>query len=187
MSASKPTTKPRTRNKRSEAPPEAPPAISPQEYAQFIGQIELSTIWLHDVRVANYHGPQTPDQATFHFASEARWELRPTGFRVFHQYKVLVEATEDQLAEMDVTFGLDFTSQEPMTDQIFAIFEDVNLPVNTWPFLREFVSTTLGRMGWVSFTLPTFKRGVSGAGRPTKATRTRAAQGHQRKRVADQV
>ena len=66
---------------------------------------------------------------------------------------------------------------EPMTEGIFAVFQDVNLPVNTWPYLREFLAATTGRMNWITFTLPALKRGAGPGGdadRP-RATRGRAA------------
>lgn len=174
------TARARTRTKKAEAPSKAPPAISRESYAAFIGQIELQDIWLDGAEVVNRHGPQTPGQATFRFSSDARWEARPAGFRIFHRYNIRAEAVDELIAEMHVTFGLEFASKEPMTDELFFIFEDVNLPVNTWPFLREFVSTTTGRMGWIPFTLPALKQGVGNAPRPTTSTWTHATRGRKR-------
>jgi hypothetical protein len=186
MSSPKANAKPRTRSTKKEAAKSAPPGISPEDYAAFIGQIELRSIWLQAARVENYHGPHTPEQAIFRLDSHARWELQSTGFRVLHTHKVDVEATDAQLAILEVTFGLDFDSRAPMSDAIFAIFEEVNLPVNTWPFLREFVSTTVGRMGWLPFTLPALKQGVHGTARPARAT-GRTSPSHRRRQSAEQA
>lgn len=139
---------------------EAPTRISPEDYGAFIGQIHLRTIWLQDATVSNKHGPHTPEEAAIGFASVAEWSDREGGFQVLHTYMVGIESAEQEFAQIHTTFGLDFDSQQPMTQEIFDIFEDVNLSVNTWPFLREFVSTSLGRMGWSPFTLPALKRGV---------------------------
>lgn len=137
------------------------PQISRREYAAFIGQIELRAIWLDHTRVTNHFGPHTPKEARFRVGSMAVWDLAADGFTVLHTYDVGVESKDGtQLAEMDVAFGLHFESEQPVTDDLFDIFQDVNLPVNTWPYLREFVSTTMGRMGWTPFTLATFKKGV---------------------------
>ncbi|MGV2384308.1 MAG UNVERIFIED_CONTAM: hypothetical protein LOD86_03430 [Thermobifida fusca] len=142
----------------------AVPAISPDEYSAFIQQIELQDIWLREARVTNNLGPQTPEQSTLKFEVDATWEPLPGGFRALHRYRVLFETTDELLAEIDVTFGVDFTSDIPMTDEIFAIFQDVNLPVNTWPYLREFVATVMSRMGWAIFTIPAFKTGITSPG-----------------------
>lgn len=147
------------------------PRFSRQEYASFIGQIQLRTVWLEHAKISNYHGPHAPRQATFPFDSHATWTTIDGGFRVLHVYEARVQSRDDVLAEIEVVFGLDFESEQLMSAEIFSVFEDVNLPVNTWPFLREFVSTTTGRMGWVPFTIPALKRGVK---RRAPSTNTRA-------------
>lgn len=170
---------PRRRTKKQAPPAAAPQAISREEYALFIGQIELLNIWLHEARVNNTHGSQTPDQATFRFSSDARWNPQEGGFRIFHHYHVHIEATDSPLAELEITLSLDFASKLPLTADLFAIFEEVNLPVNTWPYLREFVSTTIGRIGWIPFTIPALKQGIERPPRPATAARSRAARARQ--------
>ena len=135
-------------------------AISPEEYAGFISQIELQTIWLNKALVQNYCGPDAPDRNSVRINSKTKWESMPSGFRAFVEYKVRLKSNDEPSLNLDVTYGLDFASSEPMTDEIFMIFRDVNLPVNTWPYLREFVFTMIGRMNWAPFTLPTFKTGI---------------------------
>lgn len=137
--------------------------VSPTEYAQFIRQLELVQVWLSSTRVLNHHGPRTPNQAVVSIDSDAEWEPQDNGFRTHHHYKIQLRAIDDVFAEIDVTFSVDFTSSEPMTDDIFSVFQRVNLPVNTWPFVREYISTTLGRMGWLPFTLPALKLGTERA------------------------
>lgn len=146
--------------------------ISPKAYAAFVGQIELEAIWLNDAKVRNHQGPNAPERSSIRVDMEARCEDREGGFRAYCQYKVRVKAGNAPALNVDVTFGLDFSSVQPMTEEIFAIFSDVNLPINTWPYLREYVATTMGRMNWTAFTLPTFKRGTGQSSRaPRKAAR----------------
>lgn len=137
--------------------------ISPADYAAFIGQIELIDLWLQSSNVENRYGPERPDQAGLGISTESRFEPFEDGFRGFdayHRYQVRVERDGDILAEVEATFGVRFRSDQPMTPDIFDVFAEVNLPVNTWPYFREFLSTTMGRMGWTPFTLPAFKRGT---------------------------
>jgi hypothetical protein len=137
--------------------------ISPTAYGTFIGQIELVAIWLQSARVVNHYGPSSPERAEVNLNSHARWEpaddVEP-GFQVFHTYEATIGPTEAPQAEIEVTFGLRFTSQQAMTEPIFRVFEAVNLPINTWPYLREYVATTIGRMNWLPLTLPALKRGT---------------------------
>lgn len=147
-------------------------AISPEEYANFIDQIELQTIWLSETRIRNHCGPEAPERNSIRINSGARWESTLSGFRAFCQYRVRFKSEDTPSLDLDVTYGLDFSSSDPMTDDIFAIFREVNLPVNTWPYLREFVSTTMGRMSWAPFTLPAFK---TSTGRASQRGSTRKA------------
>lgn len=135
-------------------------AVDPKAYAAFIGQIELRSIWLADARVVNAAGPETPASGTLSVEEKARWEPVATGFRAFHGYHVRLGEGDETAARIEAEFGVEFLSAEPMTDALFAVFSRVNLPVNTWPYLREFVATTMGRFGWAPFTLPALKRGT---------------------------
>jgi hypothetical protein len=134
--------------------------VAPREYAAFINQIELATIWLSSAQVTNQHGPDTPDKGVLDIQRSARWEARSGGFRTFHTYAATLKTADTLAASMEVTFGLDFESAQPMTEEIFSIFQVVNLPVNTWPYLREFLATTFGRFGWEPIIIPAFKVGA---------------------------
>jgi len=152
-------------------PPAATEELDPGEYAAFIGQIELDATWLDAARIVNHRGPKPPEQASVALGESARWEQRPDGFHAFQSYEARIEADNTLLAEIDVTFGLHFKSARPMTDRIFAVFQEVNLPVNTWPYLREFLAGTTGRMNWITFTLPTLKRGTQPGTQSAKGRR----------------
>ena len=146
----------------------------------FIGQIELTDIWLIQAHVANRHGPHTPVEAAVSFESEATWHTWERGFCVEHAWRVHFDSPDVRLAEVEVTFGLRFSSQQAMTDRVFAVFREVNLPVNTWPYLREFVATTLGRMGCQPFALPALKQGTEPARRAAQSRSAEPARPHRR-------
>lgn len=67
-----------------------------------------------------------------------------------------------------------------MTEEIFSIFREVNLPVNTWPYLREFLASTFGRFGWEPIIIPAYKVGAKAPPRqrrrPGDAARPRRRQ-----------
>lgn len=138
----------------------APTEPSAEEYAAFIGQIELEQIWLRSARIDNRAGATIPDRATIGIEGTADWAATASGFRATQHYQVRVRAADLTLAEIDLAFSLNFASAAPMTEVIFAAFAEINLPVNAWPYLREFLATTMGRMGWTAVTLPTYKVGT---------------------------
>ena len=159
--------------------------FDPQEYAAFIRQIELVHVWLDEANLANHHGPNAPEHAAVQIESSTSYESWEAGFQAIQSYEVQMVEGEKVLADIEVRFGLRFTSKEEMTEERFAVFREVNLPVNTWPYLREFVSTTLGRMGWQPITLPTLKRGTDPPRRAAKE-QTRTAASRIARRAAQQ-
>ncbi len=140
--------------------------ISPTAYNEFIQQIGLQAIWLKSAEMRNLYGPDAPKEVAIAIRMDASYKQITVGFRAFQQYILDVKTADTLLAEIEVVFAADFASREPMTDRIFTLFKEVNLPVNTWPYFREFVATTMGRWGWEPFTLPSFKRGLRPASWP---------------------
>ncbi len=134
--------------------------VDPAIYNAFIGQIDLSSIWLSSSSIDNSGGPGSPEEASIDIAASARWESVEDGFVAFHAYDVKIEVTDSKVANISVTFGLEFKSEQVMSEELFTVFQDVNLPVNTWPYLRAFLADGLGRMGWPPLTLPAFKAGI---------------------------
>jgi hypothetical protein len=140
----------------------APSEASREEYAAFISQIELGSIWLVDATIQNHAGPDSPREASLQVEHDPFYSSIDSGFRAFSPYKVSVRSEDDTLlSEIVVTFAADFESPAPVTDSLFALFGPINLPLNTWPYLREFVSTTFSRMNWHPFTMPALKRGTN--------------------------
>ena len=134
--------------------------IDPDIYNAFIGQIELNSIWLSSSLIENPGGPGSPDEVSIDIAGNARWESVEDGLVAFHAYDVTFKESDSKVADISVTFGLEFKSEQAMTEELFAVFQEVNLPVNTWPYLRSFLADALGRMGWPPLTLPAFKTGT---------------------------
>lgn len=136
----------------------AQPRINVEEYRQFIAQVELLDIWLASSKSENKHGPIMPDESVqVAVADRSSWTNLEYGFRALTRYSVRFKVKNRNVATVEVVFAVDYASSEPMTDGMFVVFERNNLPLNTWPYLREFLSGTVGRMGWVPFILPARK------------------------------
>jgi len=131
-----------------------------ETYRRFIGQINLRDIWLATVKIDNRLGPSTPDQTNVLIDDKPSWEEIPGGFRASVRYRVRFRRGSQILATIEATYAADFASAMPMSDELFDVFAANNLPLNTWPYLRAFVSDALGRMGWLPFALPAFKINV---------------------------
>lgn len=135
--------------------------IDPKEYGVFIKQIEFRDIWIQSASIENLHGPIMPEPGRISIVESARWEPVEEGFHAFHKYDVTLRGSDDDIvATVSAAFGLLFSSTQEMTDSLFEVFSDVNLPINSWPFFREYFYASLARMGWAPLTLPALKVGV---------------------------
>jgi hypothetical protein len=56
-------------------------------------------------------------------------------------------------AEVEVLYS----SPVPMTAAMFQLFKNRHLGGHTWPYLREFLHSSLSRTGWPVHTLPMFR------------------------------
>jgi len=138
----------------------------PQENLTPVYNELIQGLQLKDIRtqkgswsfVAKY--PSPPKTAmSYNIDKAAEYKLTPYGFKVRSAY--VLKATQGQpekaYAKIECIFIVEYASEKPMTDAIFEIFKDVNLPLNTWPYFREFVEQATCRMGLPSLTLPVFQ------------------------------
>ena len=163
------------------SPSQIRPAAEPVEPAicgAFIGQIALSSIWPSSSSVENSTGPCNPSEASIDIAASTHRESAEGGFVAFHAYAVKKEVSDSKVAGISVTLGLEFESEQAMSEELFTIFQDVNLPVKAWPYLRSPLAGALGRMGWPALTLPAFKECPGWSGRsPACCRKSRGAGG----------
>ncbi len=154
--------------------------VTQAEYGRFIQQLELRSIWLASASVANRIGPSRPAYTKISLNETADWENWQGGFRALITFSVNIHATEEPAtketpvegtpsAEIKVTFGADYASAIPMTQDVFKLFGGSSLHLNTWPYLREYVSNTTARMNWSDFVAPLYKVGEGTKPEPSSA------------------
>lgn len=154
MAEPSPAKRPRKITRR---PPAEPIRIT--DYNRFIAGLEMVQIRL---TAAELHAPSAPEPrplAPGLHLGEASYRNSEGQFSA--QQPLFFTGTyhgeQEPAIRIHVTFEVLYTSAERMMDEIFAEFRVRNLPVNTWPYFREFVQSSLGRMGWPVLTLPTLK------------------------------
>jgi hypothetical protein len=136
-------------------------SVSPEEYNEFIGGIELLQIRLATAELSSSEPPEKAVglRADVSYA-EASYEKVNGGFRASQTYRFTgyVEDDPDSSIELAATFNLQYRAVTPITSKMFSVFRNLNLPVNSWPYFRELVQSSLARAGWPSTVLPAFKR-----------------------------
>ena len=133
---------------------------SPEEYNAFVQQIDLDSVWLASAKIDNGIGAEAPDRTDVTIDRFSSWDAVEGGFLAFDSYRIVLGPPRDAAATIEVTFGLEYRSKLPMTDALFEPFKQFNLPLNAWPYAREFVASATARMSWIPFTLPALRLGA---------------------------
>lgn len=136
--------------------------ISPEEYREFVQGIELKHVYLSAAKVKRVRMPDIDVPLRYgHSIDKKKYSKLEEGFSASFTFQVALfeEDVEEPFGEIDVTFTAEYTTEQPMTKRIFEIFGDLNLPLNVFPYIREYVHTTTNRMGFPTLILPTFKSG----------------------------
>jgi len=136
--------------------------ITPARYAEFIRKLELADVALVSATADNISFPEPPTKAEVSVKLENKFENVEGGFIAFASYDIVVKAlgTDRQMAKFAVVFALRYRSQMPMSQDVFTVFKQLNLQVNSWPYLREFIHSTSHRMNLPPLVLPTVKVGL---------------------------
>ncbi len=77
--------------------------------------------------------------------------------RVFQNYTLKIankDNENDVFVSIDATFLLDFQTGGPIDDEVFEIFSQSTVLIDSWPYFREIVQNTLLRMGLAPIIIP---------------------------------
>ena len=139
------------------------PKVSPKEYREFIKGVQLLGIIVKASQARRI--ADTIDlsrSADLNTTERAEFKMTDGNTCVVqHHYDLSMAYTgeKDRLLEIECTFELGLRVASPMTKDYFDVFAKVNLPLNTWPYLREFVHSSISRMGLPPVVLQLVKRG----------------------------
>jgi len=130
-----------------------------QEYNAFINQTEITSIRVISAKIDNLAYGESSVVATVKYRETVSYKNKENEFNAFHRYNVTITDKEKNEAKvkLSVTFCVVYSSKIPMSDDIFDVFKERNLPLNTWPYFREFTHTSLARLGWPDVIAPLYK------------------------------
>lgn len=139
----------------------APRPPAPERYNAFIHQIDLRSVWIAGARFVNYVGARPLDEPSIDIKTSPAHESATGGSRALQKYTLTITEGVTTVGAIEVTIAAEYTSKIKLSEGLFSVFRDINLPLNTWPYLRVFVAEAFGKMGWAPLTLPAFKTGNS--------------------------
>ena len=132
--------------------------LSTKSYNEFVSQIQITKLHIVSAQFKMLDYSYFPSSAEVKWRKGASYEQTEEQFNVSHRYNVTIwdKKAKGAKAKISVTFRVVYSSKIPISDELFEIFKGRNLPLNTWPYFREFVHNAIIRMGWPSFIAPTY-------------------------------
>jgi len=99
-----------------------------------------------------------PETQKVYIDKNAYYQVLDDNFvRVFQKYFLKIahkDNKDDVFVSIEVNYIMDFHVGGPMDDEIFGIFEQSTVLVDSWPYFRELVQNTLLRMGLAPIVIP---------------------------------
>lgn len=134
-----------------------------KEYNNFINQIEIVNVYLISAKIDNLSHEEPSSGVEFGIRERSWYENRKNYIDCYHRYILTAkdDAEGQKVALVSITFVAVYQSEIPMSNEIFQTFKERNLPLNTWPYFREFVQSSFMRMGWTAVVVPVYNIIVS--------------------------
>ncbi len=131
---------------------------SVRKYNDFLRQLEIESIRIVSARVEALDYSYSPSSAEVKWRTASWYKEDEGGFSVFHRYNATIRdmETETDKAKISVTFCVVYSSRISITDDLFSVFRKLNLPLNTWPYFREYLHSATSRLGWAPFVAPLY-------------------------------
>jgi preprotein translocase subunit SecB len=141
---------------------------SPDEYGTFVKGIELTRVRMVRSHVEAPHPISDASAVNIELENETGFRVHEEvgSFEAVSRFDLTFEedGVDEPVGTISVTYSFlyesDMVGGEEDLDPYFEIFAEVSLPVNVWPFAREFVHNATSRVDWPKLDLPLLKAGL---------------------------
>ncbi len=138
-----------------------------EQYRKFIHSLQLKDIFIEEASFKRFlKDEEIPEKAHIEVVIKpTKTEFNTLEDNYFEVKQNLLcsfqfsDKEQKCLAQIKARYYLLYQSETPITDGLKEIFKKRNIPVQIWPYLREFVSNCMLRMGLPPFILPVMKVG----------------------------
>lgn len=130
-----------------------------EKYNHFIKSLSLDSIYLLSYSFQRNEVVNLEKTQKLNVSGSANYDKFDGGYRVTQKYQLRArpEGSRQNSIKIGAQFVIIYGSDAELTEEVFKIFEQRNLPVNVWPFFRELVQNSVARAGLPPLTLPAFK------------------------------
>lgn len=136
--------------------------ISPKEYNEFLRDLDLHDVYLKGLKTSI---------ASRDFSGGAMLELGEStevidrtadSVTIQVSYSLKAKTKKRKLFDLSAKYYVLFHTRRELPEQFFDKFRVLSLPLQTFPYFRELVNSTISRMGLPPLVLPLRKYLVGG-------------------------
>ena len=134
--------------------------MAPEEYRKILDGITLKNLSLLETNAKIKSNLKSFDKMNIDIEEEAKFEVNDDEIIITQRYNLTGRpiGKKNAILTISAVFALHLESEKEFTEDFFEIYKGLSLPLNTWPFLREFANSMTARMNIPPLTLPLLKR-----------------------------
>ena len=137
-----------------------PNKISPEEYQEILGGLELLNIKL--IKLTSALDEEYFDQTmNIKINDDAKFEIKKENLiTIINTYNINLKSDNKDKEALKIKIGyeISFSCKKEFTKEFFEVYKKISLPLNIWPFVRELINSLTSRMNIPPITLPLLKR-----------------------------
>ena len=133
--------------------------IDPKVYKKILEGLQLKSLSVMKGQFTSSKENFIPNSEV-DISEKAQFEIESkNSIKILHNYNLKIKNHKNKknILQINLSFELVFSSKETFTQEFFDVYKEDSLPINTWPYFREFVSSLIQRMNFPPLTLPLFK------------------------------
>lgn len=130
--------------------------LSPEEYQNYIENLELKNIYLESCTAkVNKNNQDYPQEISINSKTSYK-NLENEIAEVRRKYTLTSykEKKSNFGVKISAEYVLIYHTKREFSEDFFEIFKNLNVPLNIWPYFREFVQNMVARMDLPNLTLP---------------------------------
>jgi preprotein translocase subunit SecB len=136
--------------------------IDPKRYSEILKQVHLNEIYLDSCSVSQKRQNLIQQKSIeFKIRDKVSYQQDDQRLKVTHNYVLTAKPPDlekDFALKISVTFCLGYLSKKVIEEDFFDVYKEESLPINSWPYFREFVQSMTQRLSFPPLTLPLLKR-----------------------------
>lgn len=135
------------------------PKIPPDEYRRLLDRVDLESIVMETCsmktrreKLASNMRLDIRHKTSYHIEDDNRATL-------ISDYEIVATSTtkKEFAVKIGCAYQVVLMSASHFSEEFIDIYSQVNLPMNTWPYFREFVQSMIQKAGLPPLTLPFLK------------------------------